>query len=237
MPQLEWKKEDMEYMLCFFPLVGAVIGISLALWRWVCQRFLVGELSTVLIGAAIPLALTGGFHIDGFLDTMDALHSYQPREKKLEILKDTHIGAFAVIMLSLYGLVYLGASFEIKEKPLINLMCSSFFFSRCLSGLSMVSFSTAKKEGMLYHFSDSAKKSTVRACLFLQGLACIVFMLWQSLVAGGILAAVGLFCLVYYYVRTKKEFGGITGDTAGYFVLLCEESMLVALAIIEHLSW
>ena len=47
--------------------------------------------------------------MDGFLDTCDALHSYRPRERKLEILKDSHIGAFAVIMLALYGLIFLGA--------------------------------------------------------------------------------------------------------------------------------
>ena len=46
------------------------------------------------------MAVTGGFHIDGFMDTMDAFHSYKPREEKLAILKDSHIGAFAVIMLA-----------------------------------------------------------------------------------------------------------------------------------------
>ena len=45
-----------------------------------------------------------GFHVDGFMDTMDALHSYQPRERKLEILKDSHIGAFSVIKLAEFGL-------------------------------------------------------------------------------------------------------------------------------------
>ena len=50
------------------------------------------------VGLAIILLVTGGIHMDGYMDTMDALHSYGSREKKLEILKDSHIGAFAVIM-------------------------------------------------------------------------------------------------------------------------------------------
>ena len=61
-----------------------------------------------LMAPSIPLLVTGGFHLDGYMDTMDALHSYQKKEKKLEILKDPHIGAFSVIMARVYGLMYTG---------------------------------------------------------------------------------------------------------------------------------
>ena len=105
----------MRYALCFFPWVGAVIGALWYLWKWFCDRFAVGTLCYAAVGTAIPILITGGFHVDGFLDTCDALHSYQPRERKLEILKDSHIGAFAVIMLALYGLIFLGGFSEITE--------------------------------------------------------------------------------------------------------------------------
>ena len=119
MPQFEWKDEDMKYMLCFFPWVGVVIGLCVYLWRIICDRFQIGTLCDTLIGTAIPLLITGGFHVDGFMDTMDAFHSYQPKEKKLEILKDSHIGAFAVLMLGLYGLIYAGAFSEIRDYDLL----------------------------------------------------------------------------------------------------------------------
>lgn len=94
MPQFVWKEEDMRYSMCFFPWIGAVIGAIL--WGWFRLSALLGisTLAFILISAALPLIITGGFHVDGFMDTMDALHSYQPRERKLEILKDSHIGAF-----------------------------------------------------------------------------------------------------------------------------------------------
>ena len=101
MPQFEWKEEDMKYMLCFFPWIGAVIGLGIVLWSMLCKQAELGMLCYTMGGAAIPLLITGGFHVDGFMDTMDAFHSYQPKEKKLEILKDSHIGAFSVIMLAL----------------------------------------------------------------------------------------------------------------------------------------
>ena len=82
-PQFEWKEEDMKYMLCFFPWIGAVIGVGVYLWSCLCGIFDVGEICHILIGAAVPLVITGGFHVDGFMDTRDAFHSYRPREKKL----------------------------------------------------------------------------------------------------------------------------------------------------------
>ena len=60
--------------------------------------------------------------MDGYMDTMDAFHSYQPKERKLEILKDSHIGAFAVIMLAVYGLIYMGAFSEITDKNILQVV-------------------------------------------------------------------------------------------------------------------
>ena len=232
-PQFEWKEEDMKYTLCFFPWVGAVIGGSIYLWSLLCKRFGVGELCYAVVGTAIPLILTGGFHVDGFMDTMDAFHSYQPKEKKLEILKDSHIGAFAVIMLALYGLLYLGAFSEVTDEKILAVLCAGFFLTRALSGIGVVSFPSAKKDGMLYLFASNSEKNIVKGTLYLQSALCIGFMLVQSVFAGIVLTVAAFGAFAYYYWRTKKELGGITGDTAGYFVLLCEGSMMIAAAVLN----
>ena len=234
-PQFEWKEEDMKYMLCFFPWIGAVIGGGVYLWSCLCGIFDVGEICHTLIGAAVPLVITGGFHVDGFMDTMDAFHSYRPREKKLEILKDSHIGAFAVIMLAMYGIIYIGAFSEVADPKLLKIVCGGFFLARCLSGISVVTFPSAKKDGMLYLFASSSQKVIVKWSLYLQGITCICFMLWQSLYAGILVVVAAFLAFVYYYHRTKKELGGITGDTAGYFVLICEASMMIVAAGINVL--
>ena len=108
-----------------------------------------GTLCYAAVGTAIPLLVTGGFHVDGFLDTCDALHSYQPRDRKLEILKDSHIGAFAVIMLALYGLIFVGGFSEIKASSTLMVAGAGCFLSRVLSGIAVVSFPSAKQEGTL----------------------------------------------------------------------------------------
>lgn len=235
MPQFEWEEADMKYMLCFFPWVGVVIGICVYLWSLLSSRFEAGEICFTTVGTAIPLLLTGGFHVDGFMDTMDAFHSYQPREKKLEILKDSHIGAFAVIMLALYGLLYAGAFSELQNSEMIKLICAGFPLARCLSGVAVVSFPSAKTDGLLYLFASNAQKKTVQICLIFQAIMCIGLMIWQSFFSGIVIAVTALSAFFYYYLRCKKELGGITGDTAGYFVLLCEGSMVVVAAILASL--
>ena len=236
-PRFEWKEDDMKYVFCFFPWIGALIGGCIYFWNDLCSIYHIGDLCRTAVGIAIPIFITGGFHVDGFMDTMDAIHSYNPKERKLEILKDSHIGAFAVIMLAAYGLVLFGAFSEIKSDALYKIVCCVFFLSRCLCGISAVSFPLAKKEGMLYTFADSSHKKIVKGSLFLQGVICIGLMCFWSVLAGLAVAVAAVLTLVYYFYRSRKEFGGITGDTAGFFVLLCEGGIVVVAAFIDGFIW
>ncbi len=230
-PQFAWKEEDMKYVLCFFPWVGAVIGMCLAGWGWLCRRFSVGTLCFSLVGTAISLIMTGGFHADGFMDTMDAFHSYRERERKLEILKDSHIGAFAVITLALYYLIYVAAFSEIRDMRTLMTVGIGFVLSRTLSGISVVTFQPAKKDGSLRLFSDAAAKGTVLAVLMIQLFACAGGLLLLSVKEGLLVLMAAGACFGYYRYRSYKELGGITGDTAGYFVLCCEAAVAIAAAL------
>ena len=135
MPQAEWSEENRKYVICFFPLVGAVAGALCYAWYRLCGGINAGAFFYTAGMAAIPLFLTGGIHVDGFMDTMDALHSYRDREEKLRILKDSHIGAFAVICLLGYYLTYLGGISELKSDRAVLCFCLGFLLSRTLSGL------------------------------------------------------------------------------------------------------
>ena len=235
-PQFAWKEEDMRYTLCFFPWIGAVIGALELLWFWLCGWLGIGTLCYTAVGTAIPLVISGGFHVDGFVDTMDAFHSYQNRERKLEILKDSHIGAFAVIMLMLYYLIYAGAFSEIRQWKSMGVLAAGFFASRCLSGIGVVSFPSAKADGLLYLFASSAHEWSVKISLYVQLVLCFGLMLVINIRTGSavIFAALGSFA--YYRYRSIKELGGITGDTAGYFVTVCEAAMVVAAALMKYVG-
>ena len=204
MPQFVWKEEDMRYSMCFFPWIGAVIGAIL--WGWFRLSALLGisTLAFILISAALPLIITGGFHVDGFMDTMDALHSYQPRERKLEILKDSHIGAFSVIKLAEFGLIYVAALSQIVDYRALEVFCCGFFLSRCLSGLSVVSFRSGAwgKRGTL---CTDVVVCTVYALAFASG---------GNSGGGGGICSVRLLSLAQLQGiwRNHRRYGGIFSD-------------------------
>ena len=102
MPQFDWNEKNMRYALCAFPLVGVVCG---ALWC-VCGVLSLPAVARAAGFCLVPVWVTGGIHLDGYADTCDALSSYGDTAKKLEILKDPHCGAFAVIRLCSYFAAY-----------------------------------------------------------------------------------------------------------------------------------
>lgn len=222
MPQFLWEEEDMRYVMCFFPWVGIVIGALSFGWGILCESLHVNTLCYAALGTVIPILVSGGIHLDGYLDTMDALNSYQSRERKLEILKDSHIGAFAAIALALYICIYMGCYAQVQEHTGMALIAVGFVFSRVLSGIGVVSFPCAKHEGLLYLFSSRAQERIVRGSLIGQGCICVGVMIGIGRWRGVMTAAAALAVFLYYRKKCDKEFGGITGDTAGWFVTLCE---------------
>ena len=108
-PRFDWEKEDMRYSMSVFPWVGAVIGACFVLVYRLSGTLGLPQLAVIALLTAVPLVITGGFHVDGFLDVEDALSSWRSREDKLAILKDPHIGAFAVIRFALLGLIWLAS--------------------------------------------------------------------------------------------------------------------------------
>ena len=232
MPQFPWKEKDMEYMLCFFPWIGAVLGVVFFGWSSLCRHFEISEIARCCIQAFLPILITGGFHMDGFMDTMDALHSYQSKERKLEILKDSHIGAFAVITLAGYFLLELAALSQVEQLKGAGVIACGFFLSRALSGIGIVCLTPAKKNGSLYTFASSAQKKVVSISLLVQFVLGVLVMCLLDVRAGICNAVVMLFWFGYYRYKMQKEFGGITGDTAGYFVTIAELLMIITTAVL-----
>ena len=142
MPAADWDKDSMKYAMCFFPWVGLAIGIAEAAVYRLLVFFSAGELLTAALVTLLPVLITGGIHLDGYLDTMDALSSWREKERRLEILKDSHAGAFAVIMGGVWFVTELGAASEISVE-IFPAFAGIFWVSRCFSALSVLWFPNA----------------------------------------------------------------------------------------------
>ena len=98
--------------------------------------------------------------------------------------------------------------------------------------MSLVWFPAAKEEGLLHAFSSSAHKRTVRIVLVtLLALAMIGAVIIHP-VMGALMALAAMWVWTYYYYMSKKQFGGITGDLAGYFLCLCELSSALVIGMV-----
>mgnify|MGYP000783467989 CR=1 FL=1 len=230
MPQFDWNEKNMRYAMCAFPLIGLVCG---GLWC-LCGVLPLPELARAAAFCLVPVAVTGGIHLDGYADTSDALSSYGDREKKLEILKDSHCGAFAVIRLCCYFVAYFGLCGSVRFTPRAGLCWTlALVLERALSGFAVAAFPLAKNTGLAHTFATAADRVRVR-----QVLAALCAMLAVGLTALGgwalVLAAGCVFAR--YYVVAKKQFGGVTGDLAGWFLQKCEIWMLAALAACQWLG-
>jgi len=226
-PKTEWSDRSMAYVFCFFPWIGLVIGGLEYLWIRLSQTLQFGDLLFAAVSVLIPIAITGGIHLDGLCDTCDALGSHQSRERKLEILKDTHTGAFALIGLGCWLL--LDTALWADVVPVSALLLIPVL-SRTLSGLCAVTMKNARGTGLLASFSQASDLRCNRIILVLWLAAVsLALVLLQGL---PVLIGAGL-SLLYYMYLSKKEFGGITGDLAGWFVQICELVCLACMVLAQ----
>lgn len=236
MPKIEWNEKNRRYSLCFFPVIGAVTGVLTVLWQMLCERLCFGVFMFGAIVMLINILITGGIHLDGFCDTCDARASWGDKEKKLAILKDSHIGAFAAIKLGVYLIVFTAALSELFSFEGALVVSFGYVLSRALSGLTAVTFKAAKKEGTLQNFTEPAhKKITVIVLSVMAVLSCTAMML-VSLTTGAAVTAAVLLTVMYYHHIAYKEFGGITGDLAGWFLQMCELVIALTAAVVFRLT-
>ena len=241
-PRAEWSAKNMRYMMCFFPLVGvvqALCGALLCLLRTKAGFARADEVFALFL-TLLPVFLTGGIHLDGFMDTVDALASRAPRERKLEILKDSRVGAFAVLAAACYVLSYFVLSLVFVSRnsspgnfSFLRIFCLFLIFavSRLFSALAVCAFPFAKNSGLARTFSDSSSKicTIVWCSLFLiLSFFLLIFFGGRSGIAACVLS---LCAFAWYFFMSRREFGGITGDLAGWFVQVCEVLGLFGAAV------
>lgn len=235
-PRADWNEQSLRYAVCFFPLIGVVIGALE--YGWLLLAGLLGCPAVLrgAVAAALPLLVTGGIHADGFCDTVDALSSHADREKMLSILKDSHCGAFAVIFFALWLLGYFAGWTALDRRDTVLCASLGFVVSRALSGLALNHWPQARRQGMLRTVADAGNKKAVTAAmavyLALSAAAALAISPWR----GGLMLAANALSFLWYRRMSMKKFGGVTGDLAGCFVTVAELAAALVLALTANLA-
>lgn len=233
-PQTVWRERSLRYVLCAFPLVGAVCALGWWGWAVLAERLAVPAVLRGAVFCLLPLWITGGIHLDGYADTCDALASYGDKKRRQEILRDPHCGAFALIRLCAYFVLYfaLCTAFTPQRRGLLC-MGLGFVLSRALSGWAVASFPMAKDTGLAHTFAQAAQKTRVGRILCLLALAAAACMIWLGRGTGAVMAGTAAGVFLYYRNVAEKAFGGISGDLAGWFLQKAELWMLAALVLCQ----
>lgn len=218
MPRIEWDEESIKYVMCFLPIVGGIIGVCMVGMHEILQGFTI--LFQVIFLLLVPVLISGGIHIDGWIDTWDAYFSYGDREKKLEILKDPRTGAFGVLGAIVYFLGLLAVYYQIlsNEETYLVALPLVFILSRSLGALCMILMPNAKRDGLGASFANASAQKIV--CGVLGVWVCISMVaLWRidgrfcMMIFGIIVVFLSSILSVFY-----KKFGGISGDLTGCII-------------------
>ena len=233
-PRCAWSEKNMRFALCAFPLVGAVVGAAWWLWCAVCALVPVGAVLRGVGLCLLPVLLTGGIHLDGYADVCDALASCGAPEQKQAILKDPHCGAFAVIRLCTYFVASFALCAALSPTvPALWTLGLGFVFSRALSGFAVCRFPLARHTGLAHAFSAAADRRCAGRVLLLLAAAVGAAMAALGGLLGAVAVAAGLLAFWRCRVVAQRQFGGLSGDLAGWFVQRAELWMLLAAVMVQ----
>ncbi len=228
MPRVEWEERSLAWALCWFPLVGAAAGLALLGWFRLAAVLGLGQALTAAGALLVPILVSGGIHLDGFCDTCDALASNQSRARKLEILKDSRTGAFAVIGCGLYLIVFFACWREAEAAGRAALaLALGPVLSRSLSGLFAATLPNARGSGLLASFTAPMDAARARVVLGLWSAGSAAAMALLAPWTGGFALIGAALASLYYVTMSRRQFGGITGDLAGFFLQICELAMVL----------
>lgn len=236
MPQICWEKANMRYLMCAFVLVGAVVGVAQVAWLALAGAL---ELSNLLQGvgyALVAVAITGGIHLDGLADVADALSSHAEPARKVEIMKDPHAGAFALIALTCYLMAQVALAGEVDLACARDLVALGLvpLASRCTAGLATLVLPSASKHGMQQSFRDAGRADTRPLVpLGVEGVLVALSMAAARPLFGLVGVIACAVCVALAARRARKEFGGFNGDQAGCLLQTCELALLALFVVVQ----
>ena len=222
-----WNEQARDKMLLFLPVVGLEIGAIWAGLAWLCNVLNLPVLVKGLILSVYPYLVTGFIHLDGYMDVTDAVKSYRSLERRREILKDSHVGAFAVIGIVLLLLAQFAFMASAKENAEVRILVFVPAVSRCCSALAV----TALKPMTTSQYAEQMNpKSHIVTLLSMTALFIIAGFLFF-----GRYGFVLLGCLVGYGVAVRKAYKsleGMNGDISGYALSIAELCAIAVYALL-----
>ena len=179
-----------------------------------------------------PFIITGMLHLDGYMDVCDALLSRRDQKEKVRILKDPNTGAFAVISLAILFIIDFASIYTLVDKTenIIGLIIIPII-SRSLMGLMLLKKESMKESSLGSYFKKGTGKADIFILYLFLFIATLVFIYFIGY--KGLIVSLGMIISALISVnKSTKELGGMSGDSAGYGLVISELIGVLCLAII-----
>ncbi|MCB1387364.1 MAG: adenosylcobinamide-GDP ribazoletransferase [Nitratireductor sp.] len=208
-----------------FPLAGLVIGALIAL-VWTVAASLLPPLPAAGLAIGAGLLITGALHEDGFSDCADGLGGGGNRERALEIMRDSRIGAFGAAAL----IVSIGLRWTALAQLDLVMGAAALLIAHAVSRAAIVPAMAlsryARAQGLASTVATGTSRETLVLTLAIAALIALLFGGWAGLVA----AAIATGCALAFLKRLEARLGGYTGDGLGAMQQIAEIAVLLVLA-------
>ncbi|MFV0364922.1 MAG: adenosylcobinamide-GDP ribazoletransferase [Mangrovibacterium sp.] len=223
--KVEYRPENQSLILTWFPLVGLVVG-AIGAMGYTLSAYAFPHFVSIILSVALMILSTGALHEDGWADVCDAFGGGYNKEQKLRIMKDSCVGAYAVIgLIMLFALkIFTLASIEPARLPLV--LVAAHALSRWSVLLLPKFWHNARSENS--KSLDSSSALSWRRIIFALAIASLplFFFSWTSFLAIPLIAASSLLTGIYF----AHHIDGYTGDCLGVVQQL-NEVLLLLLAL------
>lgn len=227
-PYRPWDEDARDWMLVMLPPVGLVIGLMWFGLDWLGWMFI--QPIGCALDIALPWLLTGFIHLDGYMDTCDAILSWRPLEKRLSILKDVHTGAFAVVGLGLLMMFSYAAASALDWGDLRALLFVPVV-SRCGSAFCVLTLKPIGHSEYANTAGKSAQRIAVAAMWLVALAACAI---WLRALALALVFETAIYAAAMAWACRTLQ--GVSGDLAGFALSISECAALIALANLRFLG-
>jgi adenosylcobinamide-GDP ribazoletransferase len=222
--QMPSKQQNAQSLL-FYPVIGLIIGLILFALAYLLQAIPVILLSSVIL--VLWIWLTGGLHLDGLADTADAwVGGFGDPERTLAIMKDPSCGPIGVLSLIILCLLKWSALYVLLQQHLYSALILFPLLGRLAPLFLFLTTHYVRQKGLGTSITEFIPKT---AAVMVCALCLLTSAYWGW--AGMLCALSMLGTLLYLKHKFIQRIGGITGDTVGASIEICEAVSLLSFIV------
>ncbi len=228
----EVSPEQVGRSIGYFPVVGIIIGLILAGLYWLLRLVLPSAVVSGLLLVCL-VVLTGGLHLDGFVDTCDGIAGHKTPEARWQVMRDSRAGAFGIVGVCCLLIVKYVSLNSVPDSLMMMTLVLMPVVSRWAMVYAVFAYPYARPSGLGKVFKQAASRRRLAIATL---VALAVAIPWFRL--AGLVIMLGVWVIVASMAAyLKRKFSGLTGDTYGAINEVAEVGVLILVCLLAHNQW